>query len=39
MTAAGVTEFQIGDYREKRLPEGVNGRVLERIFGRLKRGG
>jgi hypothetical protein len=39
MTAAGVTEFPIGDYREKRLPEGVNGRVLERIFGRLRRGG
>lgn len=39
MQAAGVTEVQIGDYREKRLPEGVNGRVLERIFGRLRRGG
>jgi hypothetical protein len=36
---AGVTAVQMGDYRETRSADGVNPRVLERVFGRLRRGG
>lgn len=36
---AGATEVRIGDYMEKRAETGVNQRVLDRLLGRLKRGG
>lgn len=35
-TRAGLSEVQIGEYRERIMAEGMQARVLQRVFGRLR---